>query len=116
MMFRSAARMMQGPSAARLMKGSPSKRSAMAVPMSSSTGGNAFDSVFGVMVGSVFLTGIFAMYGGMTVFGRLTDRAGAAMKNTVAPSHQAEQKLLRHAGVYADKFGNGYQLNPSQRL
>ena len=52
----------------------------------------------------------------MTVFGRLTDRAGAAMKNTVAPSHQAEQKLLRHAGVYADKFGNGYQLNPSQRL
>lgn len=106
---------MQGPSAARLMKGSASKRSAMAMPMDSQAG-SRFDSVFGVMVGSVFLTGIFAMYGGLTVFGRLTDRAGAAMTNTMAPSHQAEQKLLRHAGVYADKFGNGYQLNPSQRL
>jgi hypothetical protein len=114
----SAARLMKGPSAARLMKGSPSKRSAIAMPLSSgsSSAGGSFDSVFGVMVGSVFLTGIFAMYGGLTVFGRLTDRAGKAVANTVAPSHQAEQKLLRHAGVYADKFGNGYQLNPSQRL
>jgi len=114
-MFRSAARLMQGPSAARLMKGSPSKRSAMAMPLVSKTGGS-FDLVFGVMVGSVFLTGFFAMYGGLSVFGRLTDRAGKAVENTLAPSHQAEQKLLRHAGVYADKFGNGYQLNPSQRL
>lgn len=125
MMFRTAARLMQGPSAARLMKGpsaarlmkgSPSKRSAIAMPVSSSSKDGRFDSVFGVMVGSVFLTGIFAMYGGLSVFGRLTDRAGKAVANTVAPSHQAEQKLLRHAGVYADKFGNGYQLNPSQRL
>lgn len=115
-MFRSAARLLQGPSAARLMKGSSSKRSAMALPVIRSQTGGSFDSVFGVMIGSVFLTGIFAMYGGLSVFGRLTDRAGAAMKNTVAPSHQASQKLLRHAGVYADKSINGYQLNPSQRL
>jgi hypothetical protein len=113
MMFRSAARVMKGPSAARLMKGSTPKRNAMAVPEGSKTDGR-FDSVFGVMVGSVFLTGIFAMYGGLSAIGRLTHRAGMATQNTLNPDHQAGQKLLRHAGIYPDR--GFYQLNPSQRL
>ena len=41
------------------------------------------------MVGSVFLTGIFAMYGGLSAIGRLTHRAGMATQNTLNPDHQA---------------------------
>jgi hypothetical protein len=107
------------PSTARAMKQDAPKRSAMVMHNSAQMGGGDHtETAFGVMLGSVILTGVFSFYGGMTLFGRLADRAGKAGKNVINDAHGAQQKLLRHAGVYADKSPSNLPsgLNPSQRL
>jgi hypothetical protein len=117
MFRRSLARLMQ-PSTARAMKQDAPKRSAMAMPNVAQAGEGRMETMLGVMLGSVIFTGVFSFYGGMTLFGRLADRAGKAGKNVIHDAHNAQQQLLRHAGVYADKSPNNLPsgVNPSQRL